>query len=261
MKNDIRIIFVDIDWTIFDHSKHPSKFDKSSIKFLHKLQKKGIKVFICTARPYHSVSQIKFFDLFKPDGMILANGGLIINDGMVIYETLMGIKEFENFCELALSHNVNVEGVRTYDCFLIAPKNKEIDALFGTYPEDIPPVEDYHNQQVLGCTLFAPKELDEAIIPKLPDGYHYFRYHDYGVDIASVPHEKGEAIKITLEKLGISKEHALAIGDDLADISMFENVRYSVAMGNAKEEVKENATFVTDTVTRHGVKRALKKLI
>ncbi len=261
MKNDIKIIFVDIDWTIFDHSKKPSKFDKSSILALRRVQKKGVVVFLCTARPYHSVEQIRILKLFKPDGIIVANGGLIIYKDEIIYEAKMNQKEFEDLCDLASSLQVNVEGIRPYSCFIIAPKDKAMENLFGTYPEQIPPVEDYHNQEVIGCTLFAYKDLDEIIRPKLPKDFYYYRYHDYGVDVASIPHIKGDAIKIVLDKLNISKNNAMAIGDDYQDISMFENVEYSVAMENGKEEVKEAAKYITKTVTKHGVKHILKELI
>ena len=258
---DIKIIFVDIDWTIFDHSKRPSRFDKGSIRELKKVQKKGVKVFLCTARPYHSVDQIKLLKLFTPDGMIVANGGLIIYQNEIMYASYMDKKEFEYFCELALSYGANVEGIRPYDCFLIKEKDKAVDELFATYPEEVPPVEDYHNQEVIGCGLFAYKDLDEFIIPKLPKDFYYFRYHDYGVDVASIPHIKGEAIKIVLDKLNISRDNAMAIGDDIADISMFEQVKYGVAMGNAKKETIEASTHITDTVTHHGVKKILKELI
>lgn len=258
---EIKIIFVDIDWTILNHNYRPGKFDKRSIRYLSRMQKKGIKVFICTARPYHSVNQIGLLSLFKPDGLILANGGLIINDDKIIYESEMPVKEFESLCELALKHKVNIEGIRPYDCFLIAPKDKAIEYLFMAYPELIPPVEDYHNQNVIGATLFASKEYDDIFQSNLPANAHYFRYHDYGVDIASEPHIKGIAINFVLDKLGYTKNEAMAIGDDFGDISMFNEVKYSVAMGNAKEEVKKEAQYITKPVWRHGVKYIVKKLV
>ena len=261
MKNNIQIIFVDIDWTLLNHKWRPGKYDKSSIRALKRVQKKGVKVFLCTARPYHSVEQIGLFKLFQPDGMILANGGLILNGKEIIHKPTMNQKEFESLCDLAISLNVNLEFIRPFDAYLIAPPTKEVNYLFQTYPEAIPPVMDYHNQEVIGCTLFAPKELDEKIRPNFPKDFYYFRYHDYGVDIASIPHIKGDAIKIALEKLNISKENAMAIGDDEADISMFEQVKFGVAMGNAKDKVKERATIITKDIDHHGVRYILKKLI
>lgn len=259
--NDIKIIFVDIDWTILDHSSFPSVYDYESLDALKEAQKQGIKVFINTARPYHSVMQIKFFDHFQPDGMILSNGGLVIYNGEVLYASYIKIRDFESICDLAKQNNLCLEGIRLYDCFII----KEIDdagkALFATYPEDVPPVEDYHNQKTIGICLFAPEKYDELFKNNLPDDFFYFRYHDFGVDIAPNPHDKGEAIDIVLDKLKISKENAMAIGDDIVDISMFNHVRYGVAMGNGKQEVIDNATHVAKHIQEHGVKEILKDLV
>ena len=261
MKENIQIIFVDIDCTLLDWSIRPPEFDIESIEELKKVQKKGVKVFLCTARPYHSVKQIKLLELITPDGMILANGGIVMIGDKVVFKTEMPVNEFEDLCKLALSLHVNIEGVRLHDCFLIAERDKALDYLFEAYPEEVPPVEDYHGQKVIGCTLFAHKDLDEIIVPKLPKDFYYFRYHDYGVDIASVPHIKGEGIKVALKELGISKNNAMAIGDDIADIAMFDEVKYSVAMKNGKPEVIEAAKYVTETVTDHGVKAILLKLL
>ena len=259
--NEIKIIFVDIDWTILDHSSFPSVYDYESLDALKEAQKQGIKVFINTARPYHSVMQIKFFDYFQPDGMILSNGGLVIYNDEVLYASYIKIKDFESICDLAKQNNLCLEGIRLYDCFII----KEIDdagkALFATYPEDVPPVEDYHNQKTIGICLFAPEKYDELFKNNLPDDFFYFRYHDFGVDIAPNPHDKGEAIDIVLDKLKISKENAMAIGDDIVDISMFNHVRYGVAMGNGKQEVIDNATHVAKHIQEHGVKEMLKDLV
>ena len=259
--NNIKIIFVDIDWTILDHSSFPSVYDYESLDALKEAQKQGIKVFINTARPYHSVMQIKFFDYFQPDGMILSNGGLVIYNDEVLYASYIKIKDFESICDLAKQNNLCLEGIRLYDCFII----KEIDdagkALFATYPEDVPPVEDYHNQKTIGICLFAPEKYDELFKNNLPDDFFYFRYHDFGVDIAPNPHDKGEAIDIVLDKLKISKENAMAIGDDIVDISMFNHVRYGVAMGNGKQEVIDNATHVAKHIQEHGVKEMLKDLV
>ena len=259
--NEIKIIFVDIDWTILDHSSFPSVYDYESLDALKEAQKQGIKVFINTARPYHSVMQIKFFDYFQPDGMILSNGGLVIYNDEVLYASYIKIRDFESICDLAKQNNLCLEGIRLYDCFIIKEIDDAVKALFATYPEDVPPVEDYHNQKTIGICLFAPEKYDELFKNNLPDDFFYFRYHDFGVDIAPNPHDKGEAIDIVLDKLKISKENAMAIGDDIVDISMFNHVRYGVAMGNGKQEVIDNATHVAKHIQEHGVKEMLKDLV
>ena len=174
--NKIKIIFVDIDWTILNHSSFPSFYDYESIDALKDAQKQGIKVFINTARPYHSVQQIKLFDIFQPDGMILCNGGLVISGDEVLYASYIKKEDFESICDLAVKNGLNLEGIRLFDCFII----KEIDdagkALFATYPENIPPVENYHGQETIGICLFAPEKYDELFQKNLPNDFFYFRY-------------------------------------------------------------------------------------
>lgn len=259
--SDIKIIFVDIDWTIFDHSSFPSVYDYESIEALKEAQARGVKVFINTARPYHSVEQIKLLDIFKPDGMVLCNGGLVINNDEVLYASYVDTKDFEKICDLAVKNGLNLEGIRLFDCFIIKEIDEAGKALFTTYPEDVPPVEDYHGQRVIGICLFAPEQYDEEFLKNLPKNFFYFRYHEFGVDIAPKPHDKGDAIKIVLDKLNISKDHAMAIGDDDVDISMFNNVHYGVAMGNGKQEVIDSATHVAKHIKDHGVKGILEDLV
>ena len=257
--NQIKIIFVDIDCTLLDHTKKPSRYDKKSIKALKRAQEKGVLVFICTARPYHSVHQIKLYDQFVPDGAIVANGGEVFVGEKVIYKTDYPVKEFEKLCKKVLSLGLNLEGIREKDCFIISDNLEDLNKLFATYPENIPPVEDYHGQKVIGVNLFSPEQYDDEIKQSIGDAAYFFRYHPHGVDLAHIPHIKGEGVKKVLEYYAIDQDGAMAIGDDLQDIEMFASVKYKVAMGNAKEEVKEASNFVSKSVTHHGVKYALKK--
>ena len=72
---------------------------------------------------------------------------------------------------------------------------------------------------------------------------------------------KGIAVKKMLEILNIKKEEAIAIGDDNNDLSMFEQVGYKVAMGNAINIVKEKADEITLSNDEDGVAVFLEKLL
>ena len=50
----------------------------------------------------------------------------------------------------------------------------------------------------------------------------------------------------------------MAFGDGGNDITMLSNVGIGVAMGNANENVKLIADYVTDTVDNDGIFKALK---
>ncbi|MBZ4212960.1 HAD family hydrolase [Mycoplasma sp. U97] len=70
---------------------------------------------------------------------------------------------------------------------------------------------------------------------------------------------KGEAIVWMLENIfkNHSKEEIMVIGDSENDFSMFKRFNYSYAMDNAKDEVKEKASFVTKAVQEHGLGYAI----
>ena len=49
----------------------------------------------------------------------------------------------------------------------------------------------------------------------------------------------------------------MAFGDGGNDVAMLEHAHISVAMGNAVEELKKCASFVSDDVDHDGVKKAV----
>lgn len=57
---------------------------------------------------------------------------------------------------------------------------------------------------------------------------------------------KGEGLKIALEMMNISPRDVLAIGDAPNDISMFELVRHSIAVGGSFSALKQVASITSD---------------
>ncbi|MEG1475150.1 MAG: HAD hydrolase family protein, partial [Longicatena sp.] len=72
---------------------------------------------------------------------------------------------------------------------------------------------------------------------------------------------KGETLKRILDMYNISTNQVLAFGDNYNDISLFQCACISVAMNNAEEEVKKEATFITKSNNEHGVSIFIKKYL
>ncbi len=101
---------------------------------------------------------------------------------------------------------------------------------------------------------YIPKEIIQQ--------FNYFDFiympHNY-TDIV----RNGVSKAITVEyfrKLFPTKK-IVAVGDSENDLGMFENADISIAMGNAKTEIKSKVDFVTKSVTEHGVVYALEKIL
>jgi hydroxymethylpyrimidine pyrophosphatase-like HAD family hydrolase len=68
---------------------------------------------------------------------------------------------------------------------------------------------------------------------------------------------KTSAIQFLINQYGILQHEVIAIGDNYNDKEMIEFAGVGVAMGNAPEEIKRVADFVTDTNNEDGVAKAL----
>lgn len=68
---------------------------------------------------------------------------------------------------------------------------------------------------------------------------------------------KGDALDLVLQRLGLRPEQAMAIGDNLNDLPMFALAGVSVALDNAPAQVKAKATAVAPSNDEEGVAWAL----
>ena len=59
----------------------------------------------------------------------------------------------------------------------------------------------------------------------------------------------------------MKKNEIVVIGDGENDISMFKVTPNSIAMGNAVDDIKKEANFVTDTNNNDGLAKVLGKIL
>lgn len=254
-KNGIKIIFTDLDWTLFNHDK--VDYEQSGLKALEEARKNGIKVIICTSRSYVSLLKVDAFNLIPHDGYICSNGAIARAEGKYIYrhfiEQETALKVLEEIKERGLVGQVN-----SYEsAYLTGEETAPAKDFYEHWLEYHPSIKEYEGEEVTSIILFAyPHE--EDFLEKY--NLTLFRFCDIALDINSRPHVKSEGVSKVLDFYGFKKEEAVAIGDDIADIEMFKEVKYSIAMGNGKEEVKNAAYLVADHIANDGLMKALKEL-
>ena len=69
---------------------------------------------------------------------------------------------------------------------------------------------------------------------------------------------KAKALEFLWKHLGLTREETMAIGDSENDLDMIEAAGIGVAMGNAQENVKEIADYVTADAEDEGIEKALR---
>ena len=88
---------------------------------------------------------------------------------------------------------------------------------------------------------------------ELSDSQYAYHINSPGID-------KGTGFTKIMEKLSISSDDVIAIGDSATDIPLFKVAKTSIALGNASDQVKSEATMVASAKAGNGVLEALDKL-
>jgi len=94
---------------------------------------------------------------------------------------------------------------------------------------------------------------EENISVELSDSQYAYHINSPGID-------KGSGFTKIMEKLSISRDDVIAIGDSATDVPLFKVAKTSIALGNASDQVKSEATMVVSAKAGDGVLEALDKL-
>ncbi len=87
------------------------------------------------------------------------------------------------------------------------------------------------------------------------------RSQQYYLDITHPLANKGHVVKVLAKRFGLPLATVATLGDMHNDVLMFRESGFSIAMGNANDEVKQEASVVTDTNDSEGFAKAMEQYI
>ena len=87
------------------------------------------------------------------------------------------------------------------------------------------------------------------------------RSQSYYLDVTPPGCNKGTFVQAMAKRLGISTDAVATIGDMQNDLAMFRTSGLSIAMGNATDDVKQQATEVTSSNQDEGFARAIEMIL
>ena len=94
----------------------------------------------------------------------------------------------------------------------------------------------------------------------LPEGrYTIVKSEAFYCEVLNKKASKGQAIEHLISKLNIAQHEVMTIGDHPNDFDMIQFAGIGVAMGNAVDEIKEIADYITATNDENGVAQAIEK--
>ena len=87
------------------------------------------------------------------------------------------------------------------------------------------------------------------------------RSQPYYLDVTNKDANKGAVVEFLSRHLGVPAAEIATIGDGPNDVLMFKRSGFSIAMGNASDQVKGQATVTTDSHNDEGFAKAIERFI
>ena len=252
----IKYIFTDIDGTLFSHTLR--KVPESAIKAIRALKKKGIRIFLSSGRNFYLIRKTGILDLVHPDGLVMMNGAAVALGDALIYKYPIPQDVVDAMIMFSYRLKFGLTLIEEKEGHINFIDDRVIDAhaKYGTrfpQPRKFPiPYDRTVYQMIAFCDSFE----EILFLPHLHN-CKAARWDEFAVDIMPKDSDKAKGIAAALECEGASKEEALSIGDGANDIEMLQYTGVSIAMGNAAQEVKNIATFTTDTIDNDGWAKAM----
>lgn len=251
-----KYIFLDLDGTLIDHDSN--EIPESTIKALKLAQEKGHELFICTGRIPSLFEDVKHrLDIHN---YVAANGKLVVLHDEIIRNEFMTESYVSEFVDYISKRNIDM-AFESFDAYVLSSRTSKIteDFLDAFHLEVSEVISDYYkHNRIYQINLMYNgdyKEFEE----KFPH-FKFSQANEFGLDVIEGEGMKEQGVRAVIEKLGIDIKDTFAFGDGYNDLSMIKYVNTGVAMGNANQQLKEIADYVTDDVTNDGIYKAFKKL-
>ena len=265
-QHDIRLFLADVDGALVTKDKVLTEAAKAAVR---ELDQAGVAFAITSGRPPRGMSM-----LIEPLALRTAiagfNGGVLVNPDLSAIEShTLDLAAAKQTVKLILDKGLDA-WVYTETEWLIRDKDAphvareawtvkfdaKVVASFTdahlAHPVKIVGVSD-DLDLVVACEKAAQKALGEKASAA--------RSQPYYLDVTNPQANKGTVVETLSRILNISPAQIATMGDMPNDVLMFRKSGFSIAMGNASDEVKAQASTVTDSNEDDGFAKAVRKFI
>ena len=265
-----KLIALDIDGTLLNSSNQVTDSVKKAIK---ESKEKGVKVVLCTGRPLKGVENyLEEFNLREEGDYVTTFNGALVQDSHTGESISHLTLDYNDLCDL---YELSLEiGSRShfYDTRTLYTFNKDVSdyTVYESYLTgshlNVTTIDQIPKDIAVSKFMMIdhPEILDECIkkIPKkFYEKYTIVRSMPFFLEILNSNANKGAGISLLSEELGIKQDEVICVGDAGNDKHMIEYAGLGVAMGNATDDIKEIANYVTRTNDEDGVAHVINKFI
>jgi len=264
-KRRISLVLADVDGTLVTEEKVLTKRAQNAVSALHSA---GIRFAITSGRPPRGMAML--FDALKLDTPIAGfNGGLFVHRNLTILEQKtvpadVARRAIELMRECGLDTWV-YSGNDWLITKIEAPHVAREAWTVKFEPKVVASLAE-HLQQVAKI-VGVSDDLDRVqrceVASQAAFGQHATanRSQPYYLDVTNKDANKGAVVEYLSRHLGVPAQEIATIGDQQNDVLMFKRSGFSIAMGNASDDVKAQAAAVTDSYNDDGFAKAMETFI
>ena len=260
-----KAVFIDMDGTLLRKDHTISNTNKNAIQ---KLLNDGIIVVPISARPLHGILPITQNVVPETMPVVSLNGGYIFHNHEIIYQSDIAIQQVATIhsevalYDLSVMYYSQMEWFTARESKLVSKEQKITTVKVKIQPFEQTFKEWKAKQSGPNKILIAGDkdliiEIEQKLL-RLHEGVlNIYKSQPAYLEVMNLQASKTKAIEFLLNRYGIHREEIIAIGDNYNDVGMIKFAGMGIAMGNAPDEIKTMADYVTDTNNKDGVAKAL----
>ena len=263
---DIKLLLADVDGTLVTQDK---VLTDQSVAAAQELRDAGVMLALTSGRPPRGMSML--IVPLKLEGEIAGfNGGVFVKPDLSVIEShLLDFAAARETLQLILDQGLDAWVYTEKEWLIRDAKAPHVARETWTVKFDAKVVSGFTDDHLKNAVKIVgvSDDLDKVAAceklaqQKLGDKASAARSQPYYLDVTHQQANKG-AVVLSLAKLqNISPEQIATIGDMPNDVLMFRKSGFSIAMGNASDEVKSQASAVTDSNQDEGFAKAVRKFI
>ena len=271
---NIKMVALDLDGTTLNDF---GEISKRTIDAFAKAMAQGVHIVVCTGRTFQSLPD----QLFRIEGLeyvVTSNGAKItrLADRKTVYENNVGADAVLQIAEILKTTDYSLEVFVKGGAYIAKEEYEEYERIGSAY-RDIgyvlstrTPVAGFfdfiaeHSHDIENINISFPLMEDRAVLMKMLEPVKNVTLTSsfvHNIEVGGATTSKADALHYLMEELGITAKELLAAGDSLNDLAMVQLARIGVVMGNASDEMKKHADYITDTNGEDGVAKAIERFV
>jgi Cof subfamily protein (haloacid dehalogenase superfamily) len=261
----VSLVISDVDGTLLTKDKVLTARAAAAVKAV---QAAGIKFAITSGRPPRGMAMlVEPLALTTPIGGF--NGAIFVKPDMtIIDEHEFPVEGAEEAIEIMLQTGLDAWVYTGTEWLIRDPKAPHVEHEQWVVKFAPKVVSDLgeglgHTVKVTGVSDDHEKvaQCEAALRDQLGSRASIVRSQPYYIDVTHPDANKGVVAGTLSQLLSVPADRILTIGDMQSDTLMFAKSGISIAMGNAEDEVKARANFVTDSYENEGFAKAMEKYV